>query len=140
MPIVGAMHRRATGYDHAYDERRTTTTTVRLPGPLVEGKKTWIDQTNVVVVVTGKIQHVPADVTAGIFVLKNRARKHWYDQSPRPYNVENPNGTEGEAAQKIRDAIYAIRDLEGYAAPPAEPDPDPTLADAAPLVAQLMSP
>jgi len=117
VPIVDAMHRSATGYNFPYDERRNTTTTTRVPGPLVDGKKTWVEQSSSVTVVVAKIQQVPADIAAGIFVLKNRARKHWYNQSPRPCNLENPGDRAGEAAQRIRDAIYAIRELEGYLMP-----------------------
>jgi hypothetical protein len=57
-----------------------------------------------------KRRYLAPNVTAQIFWLKNRARKHWYDVVALPAQAPvDP----AEAGKKIRDAVKAIRQLEG---------------------------
>jgi hypothetical protein len=87
------------------DSETKTTTTQGANGPV---------STSVTVT---KRKYFAPNVTAQIFWLKNRARKHWYDTVALP---GVPPVDPGAAGKAIRDAVKAIRQLEGMDAPEEE--------------------
>jgi len=96
--VAKALFKNAMGFWS--EDTDTRTTTVTHP----DGTSSSTSVTN------AKRKYYAPNVTAQIFWLKNRARKHWYDMVALP--AEAPVDP-AEAGKKIRDAVKAIRSLEG---------------------------
>lgn len=101
--VAKALMKNALGFWTEDSETKTTTTT---------GADGTPHSTSVTVT---KRKYFAPNVTAQIFWLKNRARKHWYDTVALP---GVPPVDPGEAGKAVRDAIKAIRQLEGMEAGP----------------------
>ena len=105
--VAGALYKNAVG-QWVEDTDTKTTTVTHADGTVTTNSVT-----------TAKRRYIAPNVTAQIFWLKNRARKHWYDMVALP--AEAPVDP-AEAGKKIRDAVRAIRSLEGMSAPASDDD------------------
>lgn len=96
--VAGALLKNALG-QWVEDTDTKTTTVTHADGTVTTNSIT-----------TTKRRFLAPNVTAQIFWLKNRARKHWYDALALP---GTPPVDPAEAGKKIRDAVKTIRQLEG---------------------------
>lgn len=101
--VAKALMKNALGFWVEEREQRQS------PGP---------NNTTVTTTVVKRKYYAP-NVTAQIFWLKNRARKHWYDTVALP---GVPPVDPSAAGAAIRNAVKAIRQLEGLDAPELGPE------------------
>lgn len=107
--VAKSLMRNALGFWVEDSETKTTTN----PGPNGQPVSTSVTVT--------KRKYVAPNVTAQIFWLKNRARQHWYDTVALP---AIPPVDPSVAGKAIRDAVKAIRQLEGMDASSEEGEGD----------------